>query len=205
MLVIFRAGIVSGVIPPFADQPVFAERTALYRGDAVAAIVGDAATVAAFDEADFPISWEPLETMLTPDAALVATAPRLHESRAGNILVRGYVECGDADSALAGAAHRVEIETSTPFVEHAYIEPEAGYAQREGNRLVVYGCTQAAQMDRESLADILGLDLDAIRVIRQPVVVGSGQSWTSRFSLMWPWRRGFWGGQHVFATVVANR
>jgi aldehyde oxidoreductase len=161
-----------GVIPPFADQPVFAERTALYRGDAVAAIVGDAAAVAAFDEADFPISWEPLETMLTPDAALAETALRLHDNRAGNILVRGYVECGDADSALAAAAHRVEIETSTPFIEHAYIEPEAGYAQREGNRLVVYGCTQAAQMDRESLAEIMGLDLEAIRVM--PSACGGG-------------------------------
>ena len=161
-----------GVIPPFADQPVFAEKTALYRGDAVAAIVGDAAVVAAFDEADFPISWDPLETMLTPDAALAATALRLHDNRAGNILVRGYVECGDPDRALAGAAHRVEIETSTPFIEHAYIEPEAGYAQRDGNRLVIYGCTQAAQMDRESLAEIMGLDLEAIRVM--PSACGGG-------------------------------
>ena len=83
---------------------------------------------------DFPITWDLHDTMLTPEAAMGVNAPNLHESRDGNnILVRGYVECGDADSALAAAKHKVEIRTKTPFIEHAYIEPEAGYAVRDGN------------------------------------------------------------------------
>ena len=161
-----------GVIPPFADQPVFAEETALYRGDAVAAIVGEADVITRFDEADFPITWDLHDTMLTPEAAMDVNAPNLHESRDGNILVRGYVECGDADSALAAAKHTVEIRTKTPFIEHAYIEPEAGYAVREGNRIVIRGCTQASQMDRESLAEIMDVDPEAIRVM--PTACGGG-------------------------------
>lgn len=161
-----------GVIPPFADQPVFAETTALYRGDAVAAIVGDPDSVSRFDEADFPISWEPHDTMLTPESATSSGAPKLHNSRDGNILVRGYVECGDADKALAAAKHQVKIRTKTPFIEHAYIEPESGYAVLEGSRIVIHGCTQAAQMDRESLAEIMGMDLDKIRVV--PSACGGG-------------------------------
>ena len=161
-----------GVIPPFADQPVFAETTALYRGDAVAAIVGDADVIRHFDEADFPITWTPHETMLSPASAMADGAPKLHANRDGNILVRGYVETGDADQALAAAAHKVEIHTTTPFIEHAYIEPEAGYATREGNRIVIHGCTQAAQMDRESLAEIMGMELEAIRVV--PSACGGG-------------------------------
>ena len=161
-----------GVIPPFADQPVFAETTALYRGDAVAAIVGEPEVINSFDEAAFPISWQPHETMLTPQAALNPDARQMHESRDGNILVKGYVARGDADAALARAAHRVTIHSSTPFIEHAYIEPEAGYAVREGNRLIIYGCTQAAQMDRDSLAEIMAMDVDAIRVM--PSAVGGG-------------------------------
>ena len=129
-----------GVIPPFADQPVFAERTALYRGEALAAIVGDPAVIEGFDEAEFPISWQPHETMLTPQDARKPEARQLHAGRDGNILVKGYVASGDADAALARAAHRVSVHSSTPFIEHAYIEPEAGYAVREGNRLVIYGC-----------------------------------------------------------------
>jgi aerobic-type carbon monoxide dehydrogenase small subunit (CoxS/CutS family) len=65
-----------GVIPPFADQPVFAETTALYRGDAVAAIVGDADVIRHFDEADFPITWTPHETMLSPASAMADGAPK---------------------------------------------------------------------------------------------------------------------------------
>ena len=93
-----------------------------------------------------------------------------------------------------------------PFVEHAYIEPEAGYAQREGNRLVVYGCTQAAQMDRESLADILGLDLDAIRVMPSAwwrwVRVKAGRLVSALCGLGGVEIR---GDRHAFATVVADR
>ena len=161
-----------GVIPPFADQPVFAETTALYRGDAVAAIVGEPESINRFDEAAFPISWQPHDTMLTPEVALNSDARQMHESRDGNILVKGYVTRGDADAALARATHRVTIHSSTPFIEHAYIEPEAGYAMREGNRLIICGCTQAAQMDRESLAEIMAIDVDAIRVM--PSAVGGG-------------------------------
>ncbi len=161
-----------GVIPPFADQPVFAEKTALYRGDAVAAIVGEADVINRFDEADFPITWDPHDTLLTPEDAMGINAPNLHESRDGNILVRGHVECGDADSALAAARYKVEIRTKTPFIEHAYIEPEAGYAVRDGNRIVIRGCTQASQMDRESLAEIMDVDPEAIRVM--PTACGGG-------------------------------
>ncbi len=161
-----------GVIPPFADQPVFAETTALYRGDAVAAIVGEADVINSFDEAQFPINWQPHETMLTPQAALHPDARQMHKGRDGNILVKGFVARGDADAALARAAHRVTIHSSTPFIEHAYIEPEAGYAVREGDRLMIYGCTQAAQMDRDSLAEIMAMDVDAIRVM--PSAVGGG-------------------------------
>ena len=161
-----------GVIPPFADQPVFAERTSLYRGEAVASIVGEPAAVEGFDEAEFPISWKPHETMLTPQEARKPGARQLHEGRDGNILVKGHVARGDADAALARAAHRVTVHSSTPFIEHAYIEPEAGHAVREGNRLMIFGSTQAAQMDRESLAEIMAIDVDAIRVM--PSACGGG-------------------------------
>ena len=161
-----------GVIPPFADQPVFAETTALYRGEAVAAIIGEAAAITAFDVNDFPISWDIHPSVLTPDVAMADAAPQLHAGRPGNVLVQGYVECGDAEAALAAAAHRVQIHSSTPFIEHAYIEPEAGYAVREGERIVIHGCTQAAQMDRDSLGEIMAMSPDAIRVV--PSACGGG-------------------------------
>ncbi len=42
-----------GVIPRFADQPVFAEVEARFRGEAVAAVVGEAEAIEALDLASF--------------------------------------------------------------------------------------------------------------------------------------------------------
>ena len=61
---------------------------------------------------------------------------------------------------------------TTAFVEHAYIEPEAGAAWMEGDTLVIRACTQAPGMDREDTAAILGLPMDRVRII--PSAVGGG-------------------------------
>lgn len=161
-----------GVIPPFADQPVFAEGTVLFRGEAVAAIVGEPDVIRAIEESDFPVIWEVLDPVLTPTEAQASNAPRLHPEREGNVLVGGHVERGDFNAALAASAHTVSLSTTTPFIEHAYIEPEAGYAVREGDRIIVHGCTQAAHMDRESLAEIMGLELEQVRIV--PTACGGG-------------------------------
>jgi len=155
-----------GVIPPLADQPVFAESIARFRGEAVAAVVGEG------DLATFPVTWEVLPAVLTPDDAEAPDAPQLHPSRPGNILVRGRVQRGEAAAALAGSAVVVEGTFSTGFVEHAYIEPEAGFARRVGDRIEVWACTQAPQMDREDLALILALPQDGVRIL--PSGVGGG-------------------------------
>ena len=161
-----------GVIPPFADQPVFAQHTARYRGEAVAAIVGEREAIRALQDEGFPVEWKPREHALTPSEAMDSSMALLHDEREGNILTRGYVERGNTDNALAEAEHSVSVSVSTPFIEHGYIEPEAGYCIRKGDRLEVYGCTQAAQMDRDGLADILGLEKEAIRVM--PSACGGG-------------------------------
>jgi aldehyde oxidoreductase len=161
-----------GVIPPLADQPVFAEAVARYRGEPVAAVVGPREVAELLDLATFPISWTELPAALDLDAALAGDAPQLHEGRAGNVLVRGRVRRGDPAAALARAAAVVEGRFSTGFIEHAYIEPEAGFARRVGDRLEVWACTQAPHMDRDDLAAIMGLPAEAVRVL--PSAVGGG-------------------------------
>lgn len=161
-----------GVIAPFADQPVFAENTARFRGEAVAAIVGTAEALEAIDDATLPIHWEALPYSLLPEEATKDNGVLVHPTRPSNVLVNGYVETGNVNSALERAAYRVTTQTSTPFIEHAYIEPEAGYCVRQGDRIEIHGCTQAAQMDRDSLAEIMNLPLESIRVM--PSACGGG-------------------------------
>ena len=161
-----------GVIPPYADQPVFAERRARYRGEAVAAVVGEADAVWRFDEAHFPIAWDVLEHILEPGAALAPGALRIHDGRSDNVLIRGQVARGQVDAALADNTHRVDVTTTTPPIEHAYIEPEAGYAEWAGDKVVVHGSTQAPHMDREDLEKILALQSGQVRVV--PTACGGG-------------------------------
>lgn len=161
-----------GVIPPFADQPALSLDRVLLRGEAVALVAGDPDTVAALDLSDFPVSWMPEPENLDLARAQQADAPLLHSGRAGNRLVTGKVECGDAEAALATAAHVREAIIETSYVEHAYIEPEAGTAWMDGDTLVIQACTQAPVMDRDDTASILGLDPARVRII--PAATGGG-------------------------------
>jgi CO/xanthine dehydrogenase Mo-binding subunit len=109
---------------------------------------------------------------MTMDEALAPGAPRLHEGREGNVLIRGRVRTGDPDAALAAAEVVVEGEWETGFVEHAYIEPEAGFAVRVGDRLEVQVTTQSPHMDREEIGAILALPPGSVRIL--PTAVGGG-------------------------------
>lgn len=160
-----------GVIPAFADQPVFASGETRFRGEAIAAVVGEPAAVEALDLSAFPVSWTPLTALTAMDEALAAT-DLLHPARAGNILTRGRVTRGDVEAALAMADAVVEGEFETGFVEHAYIEPEAGFARRVADRIEVQACTQAPYMDRDDVAHLLGIPPENVRVI--PTAVGGG-------------------------------
>jgi len=161
-----------GVIPRFADQPVFAEVEARFRGEAVAAVVGEAEAIDALDYASFPVAWQDLPALTTIAAALAPDAERIHPSRENNVLVRGRVVHGDVEKSLADADVVVEDEYESGFIEHAYIEPEAGFARRVNDRIEIQACTQAPYMDRADIAQILGIPPEAVRII--PTAVGGG-------------------------------
>jgi CO/xanthine dehydrogenase Mo-binding subunit len=84
----------------------------------------------------------------------------------------GFVKCGASDTALKKAHVTVEGHFQSGFVEHAYIEPEAGFAQVVNGRIEVHACTQAPVMDLEGLERVLGIDNPRIRVV--PTAVGGG-------------------------------
>ena len=159
-----------GVIPRFADQPALAEAEARFRGEAVALVAFEDGGPA--DLADFPVAWEPLPALGHPAAAEAPGAPLVHPGRAGNLLIEGRVRHGDAAAALAAAAHVVAGEIRTGFVEHAYIEPEAGAAWLDGDTVVIRACTQAPWMDRDDTAALLGLPPERVRIL--PSAVGGG-------------------------------
>ena len=161
-----------GVIPGLADQPVFAERETRFRGEAVAMVVGQPDVVEGLDLGTFPVTWEELPPLMGVKAARDEGAALVHADREGNVLIRGNVRRGDLDAAFEAADVVVEAAYETSFVEHAYIEPEAGFAERIGDRVEVQVTTQSPHMDREALEEILGLPAGSVRI--RPTAVGGG-------------------------------
>lgn len=159
-----------GIMPHLKDQPVLAEGEVRFRGEAVVALVGTRAAVEAARDADLPIAWEPLPALHGVDAATAEGAPRLHAHAPGNVLVRGRLVKGDV--AAAPAAARAAGSFETAFVEHAYIEPEAGYAEPTPDGMTIAACTQAPYMDREETARVLGVAEDRVRIL--PTACGGG-------------------------------
>ncbi|MCD6734499.1 MAG: molybdopterin-dependent oxidoreductase [Burkholderiaceae bacterium] len=164
------------IFPDLRDQPAIAERRVRLRGEAVLVLAGEREALEAIDAESVPIRWQPLPALHDTEAALAPGAPALHERFPDNVLCRGRVARGDVDAALAGAAVSASATMRTAHVEHAYIEPEAGYAQwsREGGieRVVVFACTQTPYMDRDELAWMFGLQPAQVRIV--PSGIGGG-------------------------------
>ncbi len=153
-----------GIYPHIKDQPVFCVDTVRYRGDCIAALVGPREAVEA---AVLPVEWEPQPT-LDMEAARASGAPLLHPHLPGNVLTTGRVVSGSAGP----ACHAASIAIETSFVEHAYVEPEAGYAERIGDTITIFASTQAPYMDREEVAGVLGIAEERVRII--PSACGGG-------------------------------
>jgi len=168
-----------GVIPGFAEQPAFAEGQTRFRGEVVAAIAGEADAMAVLDLEDFPVVWTALSEIMSVGDAIAPGAPQLFEDRPANLLISGFVRCGDLDQAFEAADQIVEDDFETSYVEHAYIEPEAGYAIRVGDRIEVHACTQAAYMDRDDVAGLLGLAVEDVRI----VVTATGGAFGSKLDI----------------------
>jgi CO/xanthine dehydrogenase Mo-binding subunit/aerobic-type carbon monoxide dehydrogenase small subunit (CoxS/CutS family) len=161
-----------GIYPTGKDQPALAENVVRHRGEAVLALVGDEATIAGITDAEVPVTWEPLPPLRAFDDALADDAPLLHEGSPGNVLIRGRLAHGNIEIALSGSEVTAEIAIETTFVEHAYIEPEAGVALRVGDRIELTVSTQAPYMDRDEVALILGIPPTDVRII--PTACGGG-------------------------------
>ncbi|WP_439573154.1 molybdopterin-dependent oxidoreductase [Phreatobacter sp.] len=181
-----------GIFPTLKDQPVLAPGFVRYRGEAVLALVGTREAVEGLADADLPIRWEIEPALIGVEAALADGAAPLHASIPDNVLTRGHLECGDVAEGHRLGAATVEGRFRTGFVEHAYIEPEAGYAIRtragsseagpgwleEGawddasDRIEVTACTQAAVMDQEEVARVVGVPMAQVRIV--PTACGGG-------------------------------
>ncbi|MGA0295241.1 MAG: molybdopterin-dependent oxidoreductase [bacterium] len=161
-----------GIYPHIKDQPVLAKDQVRYRGEAVAALIGDRKSIEAVTDDDLRIEWGPQDAIESYESALEGKVSPVQEIHEDNLLAQGFLKKGDAESVYEQSLIKAQGSWETSYVEHAYIEPEAGYAVKRGQRLELFVSTQTPYMDRDEVAQVLGIGPDQVRII--PSAVGGG-------------------------------
>jgi CO/xanthine dehydrogenase Mo-binding subunit/aerobic-type carbon monoxide dehydrogenase small subunit (CoxS/CutS family) len=148
------------------DQPVLADDRVRFIGDAVALVVAENDLAAEKAARLVKVDYEPLPGVFTAADALKPDAPQLFSE--GNICKHLVHTVGDPASGLAQADLVVEGHFETPWVEHAYLEPEAGVAFWNDDMLVVKTPTQFPFELRLQLSEIFNLPEERVHVICTP-------------------------------------
>jgi CO/xanthine dehydrogenase Mo-binding subunit/aerobic-type carbon monoxide dehydrogenase small subunit (CoxS/CutS family) len=149
------------------DQPAIAADRVRYIGDSLAAVFAESVEAAEAAMHKILVDYEVLPGVFSPDEAARPEAPKVHET--GNLLHHAEIVRGDVDKAFEECAVVVENTYTTPFIEHAFLEPESGVAflDDDGGVTLKIG-TQTAFDDRTQLSEILAMPVEKIRVIQIP-------------------------------------
>jgi len=147
------------------DQPILASDRVRYIGDPVALVVAKTEEVAEEAAKKLVVVYEDLPSVSHPEEALQPYAPLIHEK--GNLLLEFHVIKGDSQRGFKEAEVIVEETYTTTWVDHAYLEPDAGisYLDEEG-RITVVCPTQNVHYDQKEVASALSLPLDQVRIIQ---------------------------------------
>ena len=76
----------------------------------------------------------------------------------------GFYSSGDVEAALKGAAKTITAEYSAPWLAHMTMEPQNCTVQFKDGRATVWAPTQVPGLARSEVAQVLGVDADAVDV-----------------------------------------
>ncbi len=162
---------VTGIINK--DRPLLAEGKVRSRGDAVALVAAETAEAAEKALSKIHVAYEDLPSVHNPEDALKSDAPKIHEK--GNLLFTRKIKKGNPESAFEKCAVVVEKTYRTSFLEHTYLEPDAGAGYVEaGERLVIAASTQNPHYDHSEVVSLLGVAPEQVRIIQAATGGGFG-------------------------------
>ncbi|NJM41847.1 MAG: molybdopterin-dependent oxidoreductase, partial [Anaerolineae bacterium] len=162
------------------DWPVLCYDKVRYVGDALALVVAESEEIAEEALKLIAVEYEVLPVVTDPKRAAQPDAPILHEHNApsahgpgGNFKAEYHLDNGDVEKGFAESDVVIEREYSTQFVEHGFIEPEAGVAvPGPDGRITVYCGGQIPFGDRAQIAATLDVPESMIRVVN--CLIGGG-------------------------------
>ena len=143
-----------------------------YLGDAIALIAAETPEILAAAKALVRVEYEPLTPVRSPREAMVEGAPLVH--RDGNLLAHKHVSRGDAAEAIRNARYVLQDHFSTPFTEHAFLEPECAVAFPKEDGVMIYSSDQSVYDTQHETAPMLGLPSEKVWVENKLVGGGFG-------------------------------
>ncbi len=153
-----------------SDAPVLASDRVRFAGEPIALVAAETLAIAERALELIEIEYEPLPGVFDPLEAMKPGAPVVHEP--DNIVARWKIRKGDVEAGFAVADAIVENTFSVPFIDHAYIEPEAGVAWVDGRDVInIRVCTQVVEHFR-SIARAVGVPHNKIHI--QGTMLGGG-------------------------------
>lgn len=151
-----------GTLQP--DQPVLCDEKVRFIGDVVALVIAESEAQAAEAVARVGVEYRELPGVFSPEEALADGAPQVHEG--GNLHARLDVNKGNLAAGFAEADVIVESTYSTPFIEHAYLEPESGLATIDDDGVITIQMpSQFVTAHRDIVAASLALPPEKLNMV----------------------------------------
>lgn len=145
--------------------------TTRYIGDALALVATQHKEMLDEVLALIEVDYTELVPITCPTDALKASAPLIHEQ--GNIMRKEVLKRGNADAAIKNSKYVVTRKYSTPFNDHAFMEPECAIALPEGeDGLLLYTGSQSVYDERHEISHMLAIPEEKIHC--HSMLVGGG-------------------------------
>ena len=141
-----------------------------YLGDAICLVAAETPELLEQAKALVEVEYEELPAVHSPREAILPDAPLVH--RDGNLLAHKHIQRGNPAEAIAKAKYMLTERFSTPWTEHAFLEPECAVAYPEGKGVAVLSTDQGAYDTQHEIMGMLGLPAEQVRV--RNCLVGGG-------------------------------
>ena len=154
------------------DQPFLAGEIVRYAGEPLLVVVAETDRQAREGADRVRIGYDDLDVLIDPVTTSRSPASIRDE---GNLLSMRRVVKGDALRALKDCDVVVENTYRTGWLDHAFLETEAGFGyQDERGRIVVVSSTQNIHYKMKEISRLLAMPEDRIRVIQATTGGGFG-------------------------------
>ncbi|MCI6568835.1 MAG: selenium-dependent xanthine dehydrogenase [Dysosmobacter sp.] len=141
-----------------------------YLGDAVCLVAAETPEILAQAKQLVKVDYEELPMVRSPREAMLPDAPLVHKE--GNLLAHKHIQRGNPAEAIAKSKHVLTQRFSTPWTEHAFLEPECAVAMPDGDGVLVLSTDQGAYDTQHEIMGMLGLPAEQVKV--RNCLVGGG-------------------------------